>query len=162
MSLKGIISISGKGGLYQVVAQGKNNVIVKSIEDGRKFPAFASSKISALDDISIYTVEEDVLLNEVYKKMYDHLKGKEALDHKEDIDKLRKSFKEVLPEYDEERVTNTDVKKLFQWYNILIKADLLKFEEEVSEEKTAKTEKATAKPKAKAKAKPKKATSEEE
>lgn len=162
MSLKGIISISGKGGLYQVVAQGKNNVIVKSIEDGRKFPAFASSKISALDDISIYTIEEDVLLNEVYKKMHDLLKGKEALDHKEDIDKLRKSLKEVLPEYDEERVTNTDVKKLFQWYNILIKADLLKFEEEVSEEKASNSEKAPAKPKAKAKAKPKKATSEEE
>ncbi len=161
MSLKGIISISGKGGLYQVVAQGKNNVIVKSIEDGRKFPAFASNKISALDDISIYTIEEDILLNEVYKKMYEHLKGKEALDHKEDIDKLRKSFKEVLPEYDEERVTNTDVRKLFQWYNILIKADLLKYEEETKEEQSS-DEKAPSKPKAKAKAKPKKAASEEE
>ena len=141
MSLKGIISISGKGGLYKVVGQGKNNVIVESLEDGRKFPAFASNRISALDDISIYTIEEDVLLGEVYKKMYAHTKGKTALDHKEDVAKLRADFKAFLPDYDEDRVSNTDVKKLYQWFNLLHKSDLLKFEEEKKEEtKETKTE----------------------
>ncbi len=158
MSLKGIISISGKSGLYKVVGQGKNNVIVESLEDGRKFPAFASNRISALDDISIYTYDEDVLLGEVYKKMHAHTKGKAALDHKGDVTELRKDFKAFMPEYDEERVSNTDVKKLYQWFNLLHKSDLLKFEEEEKEDakedkpkaKKAVTPKKKAAPKAKA------------
>lgn len=134
MSLRGIISISGKGGLYKVVAQGKNNVIVESLEDGRKFPAFASNRISALEDISIYTVEDDVMLSEVYQKMYDKLNGGEAIDHKGDVAEMRSFLGEVLPNYDEERVNNSDIKKLFQWYNILHKAGYLVPEEEVKEE----------------------------
>ena len=130
MSLKGIISISGKGGLYKVVGQGKNNVIVESLEDGRKFPAFASNRISALEDISIYTYEDDVMLRDVYKTMYDQFDGKIGPDHKGSVNELRNTLEQVLPDYEKERVTNTDVKKLFQWYNILHKAELLTFEEE--------------------------------
>jgi hypothetical protein len=162
MSLKGIISISGKSGLYKVVGQGKNNVIVESLEDGRKFPAFASNRISALDDISIYTYEEDVLLGEVYKKMKAHTKGKVALDHKDDVTKLRADFKAFMPDYDEERVSNTDVKKLYQWFNLLHKSDLLQFEEEEVVEE-AKEEKPKAKmAAAKKKAAPKAKAAEEE
>lgn len=134
MSLRGIISISGKGGLYKVVAQGKNNVIVESLEDGRKFPAFASNRISALEDISIYTVEDDVMLSEVYQKMFDKLNGGEALSHKGDVSEMRSFLGEVLPNYDEERVNNSDVKKLFQWYNILQNAGLLEVVEGAEEE----------------------------
>ena len=136
MSLRGIISISGKSGLYKVVAQGKNNVIVESLDDGRRFPAFASNRISALEDISIYTLEEDVMLTEVYQKMYDHLNGTEAISHKGDLGEMRTLLGEVLPNYDEEKVNNSDVKKLFQWYNILHKSGLLAVEPEeaVSEE----------------------------
>ncbi|CAG5077031.1 DUF5606 family protein [Parvicella tangerina] len=129
MSLRGIISISGKSGLYKVVAQGKNNVIVESLEDGRKFPAFASNKISALEDISIYTIEDDVMLAEVYEKMYEKLNGGEAMSHKGDVGDMRDFLGEVLPNYDEDRVNNSDVKKLFQWYNILQNAGLLVPEE---------------------------------
>lgn len=135
MSLKGIISISGKGGLYKVVAQGKNNVIVESLEDGRKFPAFASNRISALEDISIYTIEDDVMLSEVYKKFSDKLNGGEAMSHKVDVGEMRSFLEEILPNYDEDKVNNSDIKKLFQWYNILQKAGMLvSEEEEVSEE----------------------------
>ncbi len=134
MSLRGIISISGKGGLYKVVAQGKNNVIVESLEDGRKFPAFASNKISALEDISIYTIEDDVMLSEVYEKMYDKLDGAEAMSHKSDVSEMRSFLEEILPNYDEERVNNSDVKKLFQWYNILQNTGLLAPEEEDGKE----------------------------
>ena len=130
MSLRGIISISGKSGLYKVVAQGKNNVIVESLEDGRRFPAFASNRISALEDISIYTLEEDVMLTEVYQKMFDKLNGGEALSHKGDVGEMRSFLGEVLPNYDEEKVNNSDIKKLFQWYNILHKAELLATEPE--------------------------------
>lgn len=129
MSLRGIISISGKGGLYKVIAQGKNNVIVESLEDGKKFPAFASNRISALEDISIYTIDEDVMLGEVYQKMFDKLSGAKALDHKSDVAELRAFLAEVLPNYDEERVNNSDIKKLFQWYNLLQAAGLLNAEE---------------------------------
>lgn len=129
MSLRGIISISGKGGLYKVIAQGKNNVIVESLEDGKKFPAFASNRISALEDISIYTIDEDVMLGDVYQKMFDKLSGAKALDHKSDVAELRAFLAEVLPNYDEERVNNSDIKKLFQWYNLLQAAGLLNAEE---------------------------------
>ncbi|MCB9198042.1 MAG: DUF5606 domain-containing protein [Flavobacteriales bacterium] len=125
MSLRGIISISGKSGLYKVIAQGKNNVIVESLEDGRKFPAFASNKISALEDISIYTLEEDVMLTDVYQKMFEMLKGGEAISHKGDVAEMRDFLLTVLPNYDEEKVNNSDVKKLFQWYNILQNAGVL-------------------------------------
>lgn len=133
MSLRGIISISGKGGLYKVVAQGKNNVIVESLEDGKKFPAFASNRISALEDISIYTIDDDVMLSEVYQKMFDKLNGDKALDHKGDVAEMRAFLGEVLPNYDEEKVNNSDVKKLFQWYNILHAAGLLVAAEEETE-----------------------------
>ncbi|MFT5601371.1 MAG: hypothetical protein ACI9N1_001614 [Flavobacteriales bacterium] len=128
MNLKGIISISGKGGLFKVIGQGKNNVIVQDLESGRKFPAFASNKISALEDISIYTEDDDVLLGDVYTSMFDKTGGKAALAHSTDIEELKKFFNTVL-DFDKERVSNADVKKVFQWFNILHKADLLKQDE---------------------------------
>jgi hypothetical protein len=138
MELKGIISISGKSGLFKVIGQGKNNVIVQSLEDGKKFPAFSSNKISSLEDITIYCSDEDTPLVEVYTKMFAHLKGAAAIDHKGDVAEMRKVVAAFLPNYDAERVGNGDVKKLFQWYNILHKADLLK-ETEIKEEKEGET-----------------------
>jgi Ribonuclease G/E len=126
MKLTGIIAISGKPGLYTVVAQGKSNVIVKSIETGRKMPAFATDRISALEDISIYTMEGDELLSSVYQSIYDKQNGEAALDHKSDIKELKAYLLEVLPDYDEERVHSSDIKKIFQWYNLLQKDGLLK------------------------------------
>ncbi len=120
MDLKGIISISGKPGLYKVVAQGRNNIIVKSLNDERKFPVFATDKISALEDISIYTYEEDLPLVEVYKKLADLEGYKKSINHKENGNVLREKVVQFLPNYDEERVFDTDLKKLFQWYNLLI------------------------------------------
>jgi len=120
MDLKGIISISGKPGLYKVVAQGRNNIIVKSLNDERKFPVFATDKISALEDISIYTYEEDLPLVEVYKKLGDLEGYKKSINHKENGNVLREKVVQFLPNYDEERVFDTDLKKLFQWYNLLI------------------------------------------
>ena len=133
MNLKGIISISGKGGLFKVIGQGKNNVIVQDLESGRKFPAFATNKISALEDISIYTEDDDVLLADVYTSLYDKTGGKAAMSHSSNLDELKSFFDTVLPDYDKERVSNADLKKVFQWFNILHKADLLK--PEVAESK---------------------------
>lgn len=129
MNLKGIIAISGRPGLFKVVAQGKNNVIVESMIDKKRFPAYASEKISTLEDISIFTYDEDVKLTEVLKSIYEKNEGKEAISHKEDMKVLEKELKNHLPNYDQERVYPSDIRKVFQWYNLLQKADLLKPEE---------------------------------
>lgn len=145
MNLTGIISISGKPGLYKVVAQGKNNIIVESLEDKKRIPAYSSDRISALEDISIYTTDDDVSLKVILKTIFEKEKGNVCISHKEDKNKLEKYLLEVLPNYDQERVYASDVKKIFQWYNLLHKAGELKLEE-VKEEKAEK-----AAPKAKAK-----------
>ena len=164
MNLTGIIAISGRPGLYKVVAQGKNNIIVESLEDKKRFPAYSTDRISALDDISIYTYDEDKPLKEIYVSIFEKQNGGPAISHKEDASKLAASLLEVLPNYDQERVYPSDIKKLFQWYNMLHKAGLLKLEEEAKEaekeaepaaEEKPKKEKA---PAAKKAATPKKAT----
>lgn len=146
MDLTGIIAISGKPGLYKVVAQSKNSLIVESIEDGKKFPAHSSNKVSSLSDISIYTQEEDVPLSDVFTKVFDNLKGGQAIDPKSSGEELRAFMDKVFPEYDKERVYNSDIKKLFQWYNSLLDKGLLnKAKEEDTTEETATTKKAAPK-----------------
>lgn len=120
MDIKGIIAISGKPGLYKVAAQGRNNIIVESLDNGKKFPAFATDKISALEDICIYTYEEDVPLGDVYEKLAEKENYGASISHKESPDKLREHITSFLPDYDEDRVYDSDLKKLYQWYNILV------------------------------------------
>jgi hypothetical protein len=120
MNLKGLIAISGKPGLYKVAAQGRNNIIVESLDTGKKFPAFATEKISALEDISIYTYEEDVPLSDVYDKLAKKANYVAAISHKENSAKLREELSSFLPDFDEDRVYDSDIKKIFQWYNILV------------------------------------------
>lgn len=126
MDLKGIISISGKSGLFKVIGQGKNTLIVESLTDGKRFPAFTSNKISALEDITMFTTDEDIKLAEVIKKIYDKENGGKAVDPAKDASELRKYFKEIVPNFDEERVFNSDLKKLFTWYDILQSSGTLK------------------------------------
>ena len=160
MNLTGIISISGKSGLYKVVGQGKNTIIVEAMDTGKRFPTYASHKISALDDISVYTYEEDVPLKDVYAKLAKLEEYKETISHKEKPEDLVKKLDEFLPDWDEDRVYMSDIKKLFQWYNLLVKNEVVKPEEkeEAAEEKKETKEegekkKPTAKKKPAAKAK---------
>ena len=96
MELKEIISITGRPGLFKVVAQGKNNVIVESIVDQKRFPAYAKDRISTLGDISIYTTDEDVKLTDVLSSFHDEYKGKECPSHKEDLSVLEGLLKKIL------------------------------------------------------------------
>ncbi|MFD1552850.1 hypothetical protein DNU06_08200 [Putridiphycobacter roseus] len=128
MDLKGIISISGKAGLYKVVAQGRNNIIVSALGDNRKFPIFSTDKVSALEDISIYTYEEDLPLIDVYEKLATHESYKPSINHKANGQELRNRIEKFLPNYDQERVYDTDLRKLFQWYNILIDQNIINAE----------------------------------
>ncbi len=151
MNLTGIISISGKPGLYRVIAQSKNSIIVESLDTNKRTPAYSTDRISAIEDISIYTYEEDVPLKEVFKAIFAKENGGNAPSHKEDVKVLEKYLLSVLPNYDQERVYISDVRKIFQWYNKLNAAGLIVIEEEKEEtpkeEKTAdeKTKKAPAK-----------------
>ena len=124
MELKEIISITGRPGLFKVVAQGKNNVIVESIVDKKRFPAYASDRISTLGDISIYTTDEDAKLTDVLASFHDHYEGKACPSHKEELSVLEGLLEKILPNYDKERVYKSDLRKIFQWYNILIKAGI--------------------------------------
>lgn len=155
MGLKGILSISGKPGLYKLVGQTKNGIIVESLEDGKRFPAHSSSKISALEDISIYGTNGEKPLIEIYQELFALENGGKSLDAKATNDELRNKALAVFPELDTDRVYVSDLKKLFKWYNILVEAKLIEAEKEEaeealeasSEEKVA--EKKPAKPKAK-------------
>lgn len=136
--LKTILSISGKPGLYKLVSQGKNMLIVESLADKKRFPAYGTEKIISLGDIAMYTDAEDVPLQEVLVSMKKKEDGKAvALDLKKaTADDLRAYMGEVLPAFDRDRVHLSDIKKLISWYNLLVAAGLTDFEE-AAEEKAA-------------------------
>lgn len=133
MNLKEILSISGKSGLYKLVSRNKNGIIVESLIDKKRFPAFGVDKVSALGDISIFAVDRDIPLKDVMKLIYEKENGGMAIDHKADPKLLKTYMEEVLPDYDSERVYVSDMKKLFYWYNILVQENMLDFTEEETE-----------------------------
>ncbi len=131
--LKGILAITGQPGLYKVISEGKNNVIIESLLTGKKSTAYADAKMSTLEDIAIYTLEEDVPLKKVFRKIAEKENGGPAIDAKSSPDDLKKYFTEILPEYDKSRVYGSDVKKVLSWYNLLNEKGLLVFEDETDE-----------------------------
>lgn len=136
--LKEILSITGKPGLFKLVSQGKNMLIVESLTDGKRFPAYAKDKVVALGDIAMFTETEEVPLGEVLEKV----KAKEnaataSVDPKADNDALRKYMSEILPDYDRDKVYPSDIRKLINWYNILINNGITEFVK-VEEEETEK------------------------
>ncbi|HEY0030385.1 MAG TPA: DUF5606 domain-containing protein [Bacteroidia bacterium] len=139
MDLSGIISIAGMSGLYKVIAQTKNGLIVESLIDKKRVQAFSTHKISALADVSIYSTADDVPLKDVFQKIFDKEKGGACIDHKSADADLKKYFKAAFAEYDEERVYVSDIKKVLNWYNLLQKDGLLvKKEEEADSDKPKK------------------------
>lgn len=137
MNITGIISISGLGGLHKIIARSKNGLIVESLIDGKRAPVQSTDKVSSLEDISIYTTGDDMPLKDVLTKIADAEKfGPTKVDAKEDNNKLKVYFKTVMPEFDEDRVYVSDIKKVLNWYNLLQKADLLKVEEAKEDDTT--------------------------
>lgn len=122
--LKKIVSISGKPGLYKVISQGKNMLIVESLVDKKRMPAHSKDKVVSLADVSMFTDNGDKPLSEIL----DSLKIKEngaiaSIDAKADAQSLRTYFGEIVPDFDRDRVYPTDIKKLIQWYNLLIETE---------------------------------------
>ncbi len=130
--LETILSIAGKPGLYKLVSRAKMNLIVEAIDEKKKrMPTFATDRVTSLSDISMFTEGEDVPLYEVLVKVREKEEGKVAsLDwRKASAKQLQDYFAEVLPDFDRDRVHNSDIKKLLQWYDILINAGISNFEE---------------------------------
>lgn len=150
MDLTKIISISGKPGLYKLISQTKGGFIVEDLDKGKKTSISAQNNVSVLENVAIYGVSEEFPLKEVFTRFYNKENGGPTINHKESGASLRKYIEEVLPEYDESKVYDSDLKKLFQWYNILQAKGLVTPEpetEEVGEEKEEKPKKKTAKAK---------------
>lgn len=141
MQLNGIIAISGRPGLFKVIAQSKNSVIVESLIDKKRFPAYATERISTLDDISVFTYDEDVKLTEIFAKMLE-LYPTEAPNHKADMNELEAALALFLPNWDQDRVYPSDVRKLFQWFNLLSKTGAFAVSETENESSATKEVKA--------------------
>lgn len=140
--LKTILSISGKPGLYKLISQAKNMLIVESLQTGKRQPAYAHEKIISLGDIAIFTDEEDVPLGEVLNSIKVKENGaKVSLDAKKaDTEALRAYLAEVLPNFDRERVYATDIKKIISWYNLLVETGNDDFVEEKKTDDTPEKE----------------------
>ena len=139
MDLSKILSISGKPGLFKLVGESKSNIVVESMIDGKRGPAFSHERISTLKEISIYTETEDVPLEDVLKKIYEMHDGKPVIDPKKaSSNQLKELFGKVIPDYDKEAVYVSDMKKVFGWYNFLLEKDILEFTEEEEDGETAK------------------------
>lgn len=132
--LQRILSIAGKPGLYKLVSRGKSNLIVESLDETHKRqPAFATDRVTSLADIAMFTDSEDVPLGEILTKLRDKENGKVVSLNwrKASAKELQAYFGEVLPNFDRDRVHNSDIKKLLQWYEILVKAGETNFEEDM-------------------------------
>ena len=133
MEIKDILAISGKAGLFKMIAQGKSNIIVESLTDKKRFPVYASDRVSSLEEISIYTNDEDMPLHDALKLMYEKLNGEKALSHKSSNQELKDFFEEAIPDYNKEQVYVSDMKKIIHWYNQLQELGLLEFSDEAEE-----------------------------
>ncbi|CAI9429911.1 DUF5606 domain-containing protein [Candidatus Ornithobacterium hominis] len=140
MKIDKVIAISGKPGLYHLISQTKSGFIAENLDDGKKTNVPASYNVSLLSNVAIYTTTEEVPLAEVFRKIYDKENGGETINHRSPEVELRNYMEEVLPDYDKSRVYHSDLKKLFQWYNILLRKELLSSSKEQKAPKTSEEE----------------------
>src|SRR5690606_13322468 len=138
MELDKVLSISGKPGLYELKAQTRGGFVAESMLDGKKISVNIRHNVSLLSEIAVYTYSEEVPLREIFQKIYEKEDGGEAINHKESKDKLEAYFAEVLPDYDVDRVYSSDIKKIIQWYNLLVAKGVTNFQkpEETEAEST--------------------------
>ncbi len=134
MDLSNILSITGKGGLFKLVSRTPNCFIVESLEDEHRFPAFSQDGVATLDNIAIFTDEDEVSLQSVFQSIFKKENGATVTIPK-DNNALKAYFAEVLPNYDRERVYVSNIKKVLSWYNLLVNNNLVDLEEKKEEGK---------------------------
>lgn len=152
MDLSKIITVAGRSGLYRILAQGRQALIVESLADGKRLPVHSSVRVSSLEEISMFTTGDDVPLTEVLGKLFEQEGGKLGFDlRKADDEALYAKLGEVLPDHDRERIYASDLRKLFSWYELLVKSGALaeakaaEKEAEQAKEEDSKEEKKPAK-----------------
>lgn len=136
--LRKILAIAGRPGLFEIISQGKNMIVVEDVITKKRIPAHQRDKLMSLGDIAMYTDDGDIPLGEILDKVYANRNGEKINIKELTASKgLRSLFEEIVPDYDKDRVYESDIKKLFQWYNILVEAGFKEFamkEEEETEE----------------------------
>jgi len=157
MDLKKILAVSGRPGLYQTIAHSPRGIVAESLIDGKRVTLFSHERISALEDISIFTHEEDMKLKDVLKIIFEKLEGQPAISPKSSANELRTFMEEMLPNYDAERVYDSDLKRLVSWYNLLLEKNLIdnQPDEEETQESESQEEKHVVKEETKPEKKPK-------
>ena len=139
MDLSNILSITGKGSLYKLISRAPNSFIVEGLEDGHRFPAFSHDGVATLDNIAIFTEDEEVSLQSVFQSIFKKENGQKIVVPK-DNNALKAYFAEVLPNYDRDRVYVSNIKKVLAWYNILTEHQLIDLEEEKPQEEEGQKE----------------------
>ncbi|WP_340074994.1 DUF5606 domain-containing protein [Leptobacterium sp. I13] len=135
MNLDKILAISGKPGLYELKAQTRTGFIAESLVDGKRITAGVRNNVSVLSEIAIYTLKEEVPLREIFQKIKEKENGEAtSVDHKANKTELEAYFFEILPDYDEDRVYTSDIKKIIHWYNLLHAKGIVDFEASTKEE----------------------------
>jgi hypothetical protein len=134
MSIEKILSISGKPGLYELKLQTRTGFVAESLIDGKKITVGMRSNVSLLSEISVYTYDGEMRLSEVFRSIAEKEDNGPALSHKEDNGKLTAYFREVMPEFDEDRVYASDIKKILHWYNMLQAKGMVSQEKPAAEE----------------------------
>ena len=143
MDIKDFIAISGQPGLFKMVSQGKSIIIAENLETGQRMPVHASSHVSSMEEIAVFTKKEDKPLKEVFLEIYQKEEGKTILDPKKSTnDQIIEYFASILPAYDRNKVYLSDMKKIFTWYNILVTSGNIDWtvEEKTEDEREKKTE----------------------
>lgn len=133
IDLTGIISISGQPGLFKIIAQSKNGIIIEGLTDKKRTNIYSSTKVSTLSDIGMYTTGEDKPIEEIITSIFEKEKGGPCVNHKADDKEIEAYFASILPDYDKERVYVSNMRKLFSWYTILQTTGNLKEKEESKE-----------------------------
>jgi hypothetical protein len=133
--LKEILAVSGKPGLFRLVSKGKNLLVIESLADKKRFPAYVRDKVISLADVSVYTTEDEVSIRNIFTAVKEKEAGKNvSMDLvKAQPDELRSYFAEILPDFDKERVYVSDIKKMLKWYDILIAEGITDFSEKEKE-----------------------------
>ena len=128
MDLTGILNISGKAGLFKVISTGKKNIIVESLDDKKRIPLHKNLHANMLEEIGIYTYNETTPLKEVFEKIAKKENGRQTITHKTIEHELISYFRDIMKDYDEQRVYISNIRKVIQWYNSIQKAGLIKVE----------------------------------
>jgi len=135
MELEGIINVSGKPGLFKIISRSNNTVIIESLTDKKRTAIYSHNQANLLEEIGIYTCNDTVPISDIFTNIAKKTSCGPSINHKSSKEDLINYFRDILPEYDEDRVYISDIKKVIQWYNIMQSADLIKISKNKKENK---------------------------